>query len=112
MKDVKIKLVIPKKLQQDWIINLRNILNTKTRYSNPIFKFSYHPESGQFLFAEAPMHHNIMIKIYSDHAFDEYIRNIYFKEKKTVYLRGHEREGWLKDTKKCLGIMVYQNLSE
>ncbi|PIU40789.1 MAG: hypothetical protein COS99_08705 [Candidatus Omnitrophica bacterium CG07_land_8_20_14_0_80_42_15] len=102
MNNVKTKLVIPKKLQQNWIINKHNILNTSMAQGIPIFKFSYQPDSGQFLFAEAPMRHNIMIKVYGNHTFDEYIRGIYFKEKKIVYLRGHEREDWLKGTKKML----------
>lgn len=93
------KLHIPKKISDKWNIDRRRILESPTKSgSGRIFKFCYQPESGEFLCAVAPMTHSIMIRLFGSHAFEKYIRGIYFRAKWTVYLREHESEDWLETT--------------
>ena len=100
---MKAKLRIPDKVSRAWNIERNNILESLTKSgTGEIFKFCYHVRSGEFLCEAAPMHHNIMILAFGSYKFEEYVRGIYFKEKKTVYLRGHEREDWLEAMVKML----------
>ena len=93
------KLTIPKKIRDKWDIDTSRILESKTRAgASRIFKFSYQPDSGEFLCAVSPMNHSIMIKLFGSKTFEHYIRGIYFREKWTVYLREHERKDWLETT--------------
>jgi len=100
---MKAKLRIPNKISGAWNIDKGDILESSTKSgTGEIFKFCYHVGSGEFLCAIAPMHHNIMALAFGSYKIGEYIRGIYFKEKKIVYLRGHEREDWLEATAKML----------
>ena len=93
------KLIIPKKIRDTWDIDTRRILESRARTgSSRVFKFSYQPESGEFLCAVAPMNHSIMIRLFGSETFEHYIRGIYFRQKWTVYLREHERKDWLEMT--------------
>lgn len=97
------KLRIPNKISRVWNIDKDNILESRTKGGvGEIFKFCYYVASGEFLCETAPMHHNIMILAFGSYKFGEYVRGIYFKEKKIVYLRGHEKEDWLEATAKML----------
>lgn len=90
---------VPKLILRHWTIDNKNILNSiYSPTGEIIFKFSYQPESREFLCAPEPTNHASMILNYGKKKFNDYIRGIYFKEKKTVYLRGHANKNWLKDT--------------
>ncbi len=95
---------IPKKLLKHWENYSGSILDWKWKGTSDVvlFKFAYHVEDGEFIFGMYPDHHKVLIWNYGKHKFEEYIRGIYFREKKIVYLRGHEREDWLKKTEKML----------
>ena len=100
---MKAKLRMPGKISKIWKMDKDNILKTSTKSGlGEVFKFCYHTRSGEFLCATAPMHHNIMVLAFGAYKFVEYVRGIRFKEKKIVYLRGHEREDWLEATAKML----------
>jgi len=96
------KFYIPDILKENWIINKKNILESRTEFGGRIFKFSYHPKSGEFLFATKLTHHNAMIHSFGKYPFDEYVRGIFFPEKKMAYFRMHESLDWLEQTKKML----------
>ncbi|MCX5641902.1 MAG: hypothetical protein NTY10_01465 [Candidatus Omnitrophica bacterium] len=70
------KFYIPDNIKDDWIIDAENILESRTEFGGRIFKFSYHPKSGEFLFATRPTHHNAMIHSFGKYPFDEYVRGI------------------------------------
>lgn len=87
------KVAIPYKLQTQWEIDKDNILESRMKVGDKkIFKFCYHPASGEFIFGAEPESHKEMIVEHGIHRFECYVRGIYFREKKTVYLRMHERE--------------------
>jgi len=43
-----------------------------------------------------------MIFRYGRKKFGDYVRGIYFRKKRTVYLRDHTNKKWLNDTKRML----------
>jgi hypothetical protein len=97
------KIAIPHSLTKNWSIDKKNILESKNKHSGErIFKFSYYPEAGELLFAAEPESHMEMIDNLGAHRFGMYVRGIYFREKKTVYFRGHEDEKALEETKQML----------
>ena len=49
-----------------------------------------------------PFDHKYTYLNFGSHKFHEYVRGIFFEEKKIVYLRMHEKEDWLKKTEKML----------
>jgi len=49
-----------------------------------------------------PLDHKYACLNYGSHKFHEYVRGIFFKEKRIVYLRMHQKEDWLKRTEKML----------
>ena len=48
------------------------------------------------------MQHCEIIEKYGAKEFDDYVRGIYFEDIRTVYLRGHVRQDWLKKTRDML----------
>ena len=99
----KIGLKIPEKVLRNWDMDPNNILGARYKYRDEgIFKFSYHPVSGEFLFAIEPTPHNMMVANSGSYSFKEYIRGINFHRKNTVYLRMHDNKEWLEQTKKML----------
>ena len=94
---------IPRNLTRLWDIKYPEILESTCKYTGEhLFKFSYHPKSCEFIFAPSGTHHNPMVLNYGHFPFDEYVRGIYFREKKIIYLRMHENIGWLKRTAQIL----------
>ncbi|GEM_PF-3341363 len=94
---------VPRRLNLRWVINPENILKSFERdRDRPLFKFSYQPDTGEFLCAAYPVQHSEIIEKYGAKEFDDYIRGIYFDDIKTVYLRGHVRQDWLEKTRDML----------
>ena len=94
---------VPRRLSQGWVTNPEAVLESFERDgSRPLFKFSYQPETGEFLCAAYPVQHCEMIEEYGAKEFDDYVRGIYFRDIKTVYLRGHVRKDWLEKTRGML----------
>ena len=86
-----------------WAVDDKNILNSVYPATGEgIFKFCYQPESGEFICAPRPDNHVSMITGFGKKKFNDYIRGIYFKDKKIIYLRGHVNEKWLRDTRTML----------
>ncbi len=50
-------------------------------------RFSYEPESGEFLPATIDTAHNGTIRMFGTHPFNEYVRGIYVREKKLILIR-------------------------
>lgn len=97
------QIIIPNKLLKRWERFSPSILDWKHKDTgNLLFKFCWAPESGEFLMAYPPFNHKYTILNWGSHKFHDYIRGIYFRDKKTVYLRGHEKEEWLRLTEKML----------
>ena len=94
---------IPRNLTRIWNIKYPEVLESACRYTGEKpFKFSYHPKSDEFLFSTPGTPHNLMILNYGHHPFEEYVRGIYFREKKVIYLRMHEDISLLRETVKVL----------
>jgi hypothetical protein len=86
-----------------WLIDDKNILDSTNKLTHkPIFKFSYHPATGEFLVSQHPQSHADMIRLFGHHNFPEYVRGIWLKHKNIVYLRMHEKEDYLQATEKML----------
>jgi len=49
-----------------------------------------------------PLDHKYTYLNYGSHKFHEYVRGMFFKEKRIVCLRMHERKDWFKETEKML----------
>lgn len=99
----KSKLIINQALRERWVINGKNILDSKSKDEGyDIFKFCYNPDSGEFLCDAWPSNHKEIIQSYGTRKFDDYVRGIYFKEKKIIYLRQHNDESWLIMTQRFL----------
>lgn len=99
----KLVIRIPERLLELWERFSPSILDWRDRYTGKlVMKFCYQPETGEFLFEIPPKHHGLIIKQFGSLVPSKYVRGIYFRDKKTVYLRGHEREDWLKETEKML----------
>jgi len=99
-----IRISIAQRIQDNWLINKRALFSSIYKHDNTkrIFKFCCQTESGELLFDIPYTHHKIMILNYGKGKFDDYIRGICFWDKQTIYLRGHKREDWLKQTEKML----------
>ena len=99
----KTKLDISLAIKEHWLINNKNILDSKSKNEGyKIFKFCYQPDSGEFLCDIWPSNHKEIIQTYGMEKFNDYVRGIYFKEKKIVYLRQHENKKFLLRTKEFL----------
>jgi len=97
------KLGIPYKLLIEWELDRKNILDSMNKQSGEqIFKFSYHPVSCELLFGAEPESHKEMIVEHGIHRFESYVRGIYFRERKVVYLRGHDDNDYLEKTRDML----------
>lgn len=95
----KLKIKVPDKLLENWERLSSSILDWRDKINgNLLFKFVWQPEDGEFLMGYPPENHKSLVLNYGNHNFYGYIRGIYFREKKVVYLRMHEREDWLKKT--------------
>ena len=68
----------------------------------PILKFCYNPTTGEFLCGPSTSFHREIIKAHGQGLFNDYVRGIYFQAKKIIYLRHHERGGWLILTQRFL----------
>jgi len=98
-KDVK----IPQELLSKWDFSGKHILGWKHKATGKrLFKFMWHPESKEFLMVYYPLDHKYACLNYGSHKFHEYVRGIFFEEKKVVYLRMHQKEDWLKKTERML----------
>jgi hypothetical protein len=98
-------LGIPRELGKLWNIKYPDVWNSETKYGKQkVFKFSYHVKTGELLIAPYGIHHNIMILNYGRFPFKEYVRGIFFREKRIIYLRMHENKKWLKKTEGILRI--------
>jgi hypothetical protein len=96
---------ISEELARLWDIKYPDVWNSITKYTKDrIFKFSYHPESREFLFAPRGVTHDIMIRAYGKYRFEDYVRGIMFWDKKTVYLRMHHNAELLTKTIKVFRI--------
>ena len=109
LKRARIKdnmLKIPESLKNEWHIDLEDILGSRNLKSGEsVFKFCYCPKTKEFIFEVRPAYHAEIIRRHGVSGdFEQYIRGIYFDYKKTVYLRGHTREDWLKETETVLRI--------
>lgn len=95
--------MIPSRLRDLWLIDESHLLDSRYRFGQDrVFKFSYRPATGEWLCARQPLDHKSMILAYGSGRFEDYVRGIYFRDEKTVYLRGHEREDWLEQTRRML----------
>ena len=97
------RIHIARSVRRLWQINQDRVLRSHDR-KDPrirIFKFCYQPVSGELVFDGAYFHAD-MIKKHGRRKFDDYIRGICFWKKRIIYLRGHENESWLKNTKEML----------
>ncbi len=82
-----------------WDIDPEWILNSRTKLSGePVFKFCYDPEKRTLWLGHGDQNHKEILNIRTGKTLDEVARGIYFKKKKTIYLRGHENESWLLKT--------------
>jgi CO dehydrogenase/acetyl-CoA synthase beta subunit len=94
---------IPYSITINWNIDKENVLESINKHSSGrIFKFCYHPLSGEFLMGAMPENHKEIVIEHGIHRFDNYVRGIYFADKMTVYLRWHDNEAYLNDTKAML----------
>jgi len=99
LKNVK----IPKELLCRWDFLGKHILDWRHKVTGKgLFKFMWQPESKEFLMTYYPFDHKYACLNFGNHKFHEYVRGIFFEEKKIVYLRMHEKEDWLKETEKML----------
>ena len=97
------KFFISSVLRDQWVIDDRNILDSKTKKEGyDIFKFCYSPETGEFLCDVWPSNHREIMQTYDARKFNDYVRGIYFKTKRIVYLREHENKAWLVKTREFL----------
>ncbi len=98
-------LGIPQRLFESWNIKYPDVWNSETKCGKEkVFKFSYHVKSGELLIAPLGIHHNIMILSDGKFRFEEYVRGIFFREKRIIYLRMHENLEWLKRTEEIFRI--------
>ena len=98
-------LAVPKELFRIWNIKYPDVWNSETKYGKQkVFKFSYHVKTGELLIAPSGIQHNIMILNYGQFPAAEYVRGIFFRDKKIIYLRMHENLGWLRRTEEILRI--------
>ena len=96
-------LYIHPRLRRLWRINEQNILESRSLSDGcPVFKFCYCPETGEFIFGLGDSYHKEIIEEYGNKSYGRYIRGIYFKDKKIIYLRLHENREWLKLTETFL----------
>jgi len=88
----------------NWQINKDNMFESRYRHDSEkrIFKFCYQTKTGELLFDIPWTYHNVMILAYGKKKFEDYVRGICFWGKDIIYLRMHENEKWLKDTKNML----------
>jgi len=81
------KIKVPSNVKNRFTDHERFILdNTESRSGKPIFKFAWHPESGELVYDVEPVMHKQMI-YYGKHPFHEYCRGIYMKNSEEVLLR-------------------------
>lgn len=97
-------IVVPLKISKHWDMNRDKIFRSTYKYdgTSRIFKFSFRPLTEELLFDVAPTHHDTMVLNNGKGKFNDYIRGICFWTKKVIYLRGHNNEQWLEDTKTML----------
>jgi len=94
---------IPYSILVNWNIEKKNILQSTNKLNGKqIFKFCYHPLSGEFLVGAEPASHKEIVSDYGIHRFESYVRGIWFCDKKAIYLRMHETLDWLDATKQML----------
>jgi len=95
---------IPRRICRNWIIDKEKVFSSIYRYDSAkrIFKFCYQPKTGELFFDIAPTPHYVMILAYGKKRFEDYVRGICFWYKRTIYLRGHENEDWLKQARQML----------
>jgi len=98
------RVIIPKIIRRNWIINSGAVFNSQYRYdrNKRIFKFCYQPKSGELIFDIPPSFHAEIIHAFGKSGFNDYVRGICFWKKRIIYLRGHENKAWLKATEKML----------
>jgi len=98
------QIKITEKLFKNWEKFSDSILDWRYKGTTDevLFKFAWQPEDGEFLFSSYPTPHKVFIWNFGTHKFDEYIKGIYFRDKRIIYLRGHKREEWMKKTEKML----------
>ena len=98
----KYGIKIPHQLLDKWIPG-RHILDWEHKITKKkLFKFLWQPQSKEFLMIYYPFNHKYAALNFGSHSFSEYVRGIFFEEKRIVYLRMHHREDWLKETEKML----------
>ena len=101
--NITTKLEISPAIRRHWFINNRHILASRSKNTGCfIFKFCYEVKSGEFLCGIPPLSHGEIIAIYGKKKLNSYVRGIYFREKKIVYLRQHENRSLLFQTKEFL----------
>jgi len=100
---VRRKPHIPRSVLRNWNIDKNNIFKSKYKYTDEcIFKFCYQLDTGELLFDIPPTHHKFIVLNHGRKKFGAYVRGICFWDKKVIYLRMHEREEWMRDTKSML----------
>lgn len=82
-----------------WRQDSRWILNSRTRLDGwPVFKFCYQPATGRLWLGHGTQNHKAILNVKSGLTLEHVVRGIYFRERRLIYLRGHEREDWLEQT--------------
>jgi hypothetical protein len=89
-----------------WHINEEFFLDSVSNDTNlQVFKFCYDPSKSLVLFSqEGELHKDTIAREYGEPLiyFDRFVRGIYFRDKKIIYLRMHEDEGLLYYTESML----------
>jgi len=102
------KIKVPSNVKNRFTDHERFILdNTENRSGKPIFKFAWHPESGEMLYDVEPVMHKQMI-YYGNHPFAEYCRGIYMKNNEEVLLRPYWNPSISEDWDKKLSLKVQE----
>ena len=80
------------------------ILGSRTRlYGEPVFKFCYQPTTRKLWLGHGrTQDHKTILNVKSGITLDKVVRGIYFPDIRTIYLRDHERQDWLEQTKAML----------
>lgn len=86
-KDLTTKIIVPPHIAKSFTDNARFILdNTHTVSGNPIWKFCWHPFTGELLFDVEPVPHKQIAQL-GAYNLPEYLRGIYMKVDRLVMFR-------------------------
>jgi hypothetical protein len=92
-------LKIHERVRELWQIDFKELLKSKDKATGePIFKFCFGPDTREFFFGVKPQNHKTLVAAYGELKFGDYVRGIYFLEKKLIYLREHQNKPWMMQT--------------